>query len=255
MARGEPVSGVLLNILIGLATSVLTGGSVWIWQRATNVHTVRRRAAFFGFAPGGTCLIVMNNHWQKTGSTSHYDVQSIIEIAILAHETGCAISVLPADELRESNDDRTEFCIGGPTSNPRTAAHVDSHLPGVRSRPMSAKRDSGAILVGGKQFLFDRGRLEHVLVAKFTPQQSSRPVVLIWGHRAIDNRAAIYFLQREYRSLSKHIDSLDRFCIVLRVNSSSTYGYQAAEFVADVTNAAFADHRRPSVAMGNSSGS
>jgi hypothetical protein len=246
------VSATLLNIVIGLITSILSGGSVWAWRRVKDARILRRKAAFFGLDPGTTCLIVMNNHWQKPGSTSHSDVHTMIEVATLAADTGCPVSVLPGDDLRESNGDRTEFCIGGPTSNPRTAGHLASHLPGVRYRPYSAKRDSGAILVAGQQFLFDHGRLEHALIAKFTPPHSSRPVIVIAGHRALDNQAVIHFLMREYRTLSKIVDSLDRFCLILRVNSSDTYGFQATELAADVTAAAFTAHRQAPVATGNS---
>lgn len=41
-------------------------------------------------------------------------------------------------------------------------------------------------------------------------QMSSRPVIVIYGQRAIDNRAAIHFLKREWRKLSKAIDSVDQ---------------------------------------------
>jgi hypothetical protein len=94
---------------------------------------------------------------------SHDDVHAMIEVAALAHEAGCPISVLPADDLRENNGDRTEFCIGGPMSN-----------------------------------------------------------------------------------------SVDRFCLIVQVTSADTYGDQAVELVANVTDAAFTAHRRSSVATGRS---
>jgi hypothetical protein len=200
---------------------------------------VHRRAAFLGLKPGGTCLIVMPNHWQKPGSSSHGDVHTMIEVATLAHEAGCPIAVLPADGLHENNGDRTEFCIGGPTSNPRTAGHLAAYLPGVTYRAFTARRNAGAILVGGRLFGFDHGRQEHALVAKFTPPHSSRPVIVIFGQRSIDNQAAIHFLTREYRSLANTVASADQFCLIVRVASSDTYGYQATELIADVTVAAF----------------
>jgi hypothetical protein len=245
--RGWPVPAVLLNIVIGLVTTVLSGGSVLAWRHMKDARMLRGKAAFFGFRAGGTCLIIMNNHWQKPGSTSHNDVHTMIEVAGLAHEAGCPISVLPADDLHENNGDRIEFCIGGPTSNPRTAGHMAAHLPGVRYRAYSSRRDSGAIVVSGKQFLLDHGQQEHALVAKFIPAHSSSPVIVIYGQRAIDNRAAIHFLKREYRKLAKAVDSVDRFCLIIRVISADTYGYQAAELAADVTDAAFTVPRRTSV--------
>lgn len=180
------MSAVLLNVLIGLVTSVLSGGAVLTWRRVRDTRIVRRRAAFFGLRPGRTCLIVLNDHYDKPGSTSHNDVHTLIEIAALAHEASCPISVLPAGGLHESNGDRTEFCIGEPTSNR--------------------------------------------------------------GQRSIDNRVAINFLQREYRSLSRSVGSPDRFCLVVRIISSDTYGYQSAEVAADVTGAAFAARPAPSAA-------
>lgn len=242
------MSAVLLNVLIGLVTSVLSGGAVLTWRRVRDTRIMRRKAAFFGLRPGRTCLIVLNDHYDKPGSTSHNDVHTLIEIAALAHEASCPISVLPAGGLHESNGDRTEFCIGGPTSNPRTAGHLAVHLPGVSVRSFSAGRDPGIIIVGSAQFPFEHGRLEHALIAKFTPANSSAPVIVICGQRSIDNRAAINFLQREYRSLSRSVGSPDRFCLVVRMISSDTYGHQSAEVAADVTGAAFAARRVPSAA-------
>jgi hypothetical protein len=94
--------------------------------------------------------------------------------------------------------------------------------------------------------------VEHALIAKFIPVHSVCPVIVIAGQRPIDNRAAIHFLTREYRKLSKAVDSVDRFCLIVQVTSADTYGYQAAELVADVTAAAFTAHRRSSVAAGGS---
>lgn len=238
------MSAVLLNVVIGLVTSVLSGGSVMTWRRVSDTRILHRKAAFFDLDADHTCLIVMGDHRRQPRSTHHNDVHAMIEVATLAYEARCPISVIPVEDLRESNGDRTEFCIGGPGSNPRTAGHLVSHLPGVRQRPYDAKRAAGAILVGDQQFLLDYGQLEHVLVAKFTPPQSSRPVFVIAGQRAIGNRAAIHFLKREYHNLSKVVDSLDRFCLILRVDSSDTYGYEATDLVADVTAAAFAPHQR-----------
>jgi hypothetical protein len=237
------VSAAFLNISIGLATSVLSGGAVWLWQRARNARILRRKAAFFGVERGGTCLIIMNNTWDTPGRSSHHDVHAMIEAATLASEVACAISVHSCDEFRESNGNRTEFCIGGPESNPRTGGHLASHLPGVTVRPVHVnRRDSAAIVVGDQRFLLDLGNHEHALVAKFTLPEASRPVILICGQTPITNRAAIHYLKREYRALSKTVASVDQFCIMVRVTSTGTYGYQAADLECDVSAAAFTGH-------------
>jgi hypothetical protein len=234
------VSSALLNILIGLVTSVLSGSAVLLWRRVATSRILHRKATFFGLRPGRPCLIVMNNHWQLPGSASHDDVHVMLEIAALAHEAGCPISVIPADDLRERAEDSVEFCIGGPLSNPRTAAHLAAYLPGVKQRPITARSDSGAIAVGGRKFAFKRGKQEYALVAKFTPSHSSYPVMVIYGQRAINSRAAINYLKHNYRTLSKTVESVSKFCLIIGVNSSDAYGSQAAELAADVTSAAFA---------------
>jgi hypothetical protein len=164
----------------------------------------------------------------------------MIEAVILAKEAGCRTSVLSAEEFRGSNRDRTEFCIGGPESNARTGGHLASHLPGVTVLPHHATNpDTAALVVDERQFLLVRGREEHAVVAKFTPPGANRPVILICGQTALANRAAIYYLNREYRELAKTVASLDRFCIVIKAASIETYGCQAASLERDVSAAAF----------------
>lgn len=204
------MSAVFLNIAVGLATSVISGALALSWKRVRTARILNRKAAFFGLERGGRCLV---------------------GIVALAHDLGCSTSMLPVDDVHASNGDGTEFCIGTPTSNPRTAKYLELFLPGVKYLKHGSRRDSGALVVDGKKYLFDRGRQEHALVAKFVPPQSRV--------RFIDNRAALRLLEREYRMLLKVVDSLDRFCLILRINSSDTYGHEASELLSDVTAAAF----------------
>jgi hypothetical protein len=186
--------------------------------------------------------MVMNHKYNAPGSTAQDDVHVMVEVATLASEIGSKISVRSCDELHESNADRTEFCIGGPDSNTRTLGHLANHLPGVTLRPFHAtRRDSVAIVVGGQRFLYEHGKLEHALVAKFTPPTASRPVILICGQRALSNRAVMHFLQRNYRALTKTLASIDQFCLVVRIISSDIYGHEMVELAEDVTATAFAD--------------
>jgi hypothetical protein len=237
----RPVSDTVLNVVVGLVTSVVSATAVWLWQHARNARVVRRKAAFFGIQSGGTCLIIMNNKWSKPGSTAHPDVHALIEIATLAHDLGAEISVRSCDEIRESNGDRTEFCVGGPlqNSNPRSGAYAAAYLPGVAFRPHSRRPDSLALVVAGRSFPYHHGNEEHALVAKFTPTTAKRPVVLICGQSATMNRAAVHLLKRDYRTLAKRVASTDRFCVIVRARSIPTYGHEAVEYVDDVTAAAF----------------
>lgn len=244
------MSAVFLNVAIGLVTSVLSGGSVWAWQRARNIRILRRKETFFGLKPGAPCLIVMNHKYNAPGSTAQNDVQVMIKVATLASEIGSKISVRSCDEVQGINADHTEFCIGGANSNPRTIEYLANYLPGVALKPYSTtRRDSAAIVVGGQRFLFEHGKTEHALVAKFTPPASTRPVMIICGQRSIANRGAMEFLHRNYLTLMKNLASVDQFCLVAKIVSSNIYGHEMVELAGDVTTAAFTDQRTRSRSM------
>lgn len=230
------------NIAIGLLTSMLGGAFVWLWERYKRLRALRGRCGFFGLEPGGTCLIVMGSKHDARGSTPHRDVLAMIEVATLASDVGCEVSVVAGEEFRGSNGDRTEFCIGGPIggANVRTGGHLAAHLPGVRIRPFSSRRDSLAFEVGGERYLYDRGNQEYALVAKFTPEESARPVVVVCGQSPTANHAAMHLLKREHRELARSLASVDRFCLVVRVSDIATYGFHRAALERDVTTAAFA---------------
>jgi hypothetical protein len=237
------VPAALLNILIGLFTSIISGGSVWLWQRGKNSRILRRKASLFGLSPGSPCLIVMTSRYDNPRTSSHHDIQAFIDVAGLANEAGCPVWVAPSEEVHEGDANRTEICIGGPDSNPRTRGHLAAYLPGVTIRPYNpARRDSLALVVGGQRFLRDPGKQEYVLVAKFVPRGANRPVMVVSGQTAITNRAAIHVLKRDYHQITKALASIDRFCIIIGVASTGTYGHQAAKLERDVTELAFAPH-------------
>jgi hypothetical protein len=226
------VSDAVLNIVIGLITSVVSGGSVWAWKRLSAARILHRKQALLGLRSDVPCVIILNSHWQLPAVTEHGDVYAIIELAMLAEEAGTTFSLVTAD-APELNGDRTELSIGGLGSNPRNVEHVARHLPGV------ALNKRGDFTVDGRRFLHTYGRTDHALVAKFTPPQSTRPVLMIMGQSAIANRAAVHLLKRDHKRLSKEIESLDRFCLMLRVDSADTYGYQAVTVAADLSAVAF----------------
>lgn len=226
------MSDAVLNIVIGLVTSIVSGGSVWVWKRASTARILHQKQAFLGLRPGVPCVIILNSHWQMPAVTDHSDVYAIIELAVLAKEAGCPFSLAAAD-ARELNGDRTELSIGGVGSNQRNVEYAASHLPGVSVNP------DGDFTVGEQRFLHDYGRRDHALVAKFTPPQSTQPVLVIMGQSSIANRAAVYLIKRDYRRLSKTVASLDRFCLMVRVDSADIYGYQAVELAADLSAVAF----------------
>src|SRR6266545_6889124 len=129
--------GEITDILTGLLTAIISGGTVWLWQRGKRTRRTRRKASFFGVKPNQSCLVVMNRHWQTQHAIARADVYALLDAGTLVDELGGQVDVRSSDELREGIGDRTEFCIGGPDSNPRTAAHLASFLPGVVIHPYS----------------------------------------------------------------------------------------------------------------------
>ncbi|MEU1180221.1 hypothetical protein ABZ464_21675 [Streptomyces sp. NPDC005820] len=238
---------VTLNVGIGLVTSMISAVLVWLWQRGRNARALYGKARFFGMRPGETCIVVMNHKWDRPRTAAHHDVQAMVEAVVLARELGCEVSMRVSGEFRDSNGPSVEFCIGGPEngSNVRTAGHLEQYLPGVDVRPFSDRDDSMAFVVGGETFPCERRRREHVLVAKFRPASATRPVFVICGQTAVTNHAAMVYLRRSHRELSRRLASMERFCLVLRVESISTYGAQEAVLARDVSATAFTP--RPAV--------
>jgi hypothetical protein len=239
----------LLDVVTGLVAAVVSGTVVWVWQRGRGVRTRRGKAAFFGLRPGRECLVVMNRHWQAPNAVARPDVYALLEVGSLAEELGCPVSVRASDDLREHTDDRTEFCIGGPDSNERTAAHLASFLPGVTCLPYSEVGAMVEIVVGDRRFIREPDKLEYALVAKFRPPHARQPIWLICGQTAITNRAAVHFVKRHYVTLRGSLASIDRFALVVRVTSPGVYGHTMVELDTDITAEAFtlsaAPRRRP----------
>ncbi|TQK53159.1 hypothetical protein FBY35_3638 [Streptomyces sp. SLBN-118] len=237
------IQSVLANIAIGLVTSLLGGGFVWLRERAKRARAVNRRAAFFGVRPGQTCLMVLGNKHNSPGTAHHRDVRAVLELALLAAELDCGVS-LESGNFRGSNGDRTEFCVGGPSGNAnlRTGGHLATHMPGVVIHPYDATRaDSVAIEVGGEKFLYDKGNKEYALVAKFTPAESVCPVFLVAGQTSVANLAAIHFLRREYAQVARQLSSVERFCVMIKVSNIGTYDFHRANLEREVTAAAFGE--------------
>lgn len=203
---------------------------------------LRGKADFFGLVPGETCLVVIGNKYNVKGAATHKEIRAIIEVAMLASQVGCEVVTESSDDFRGSNDGRTEYCIGGPLgeANVRTGGHLAAHLPGVGIVPYGPGPDAAAIVVGEHRYLFEHDHVEHTLVARFTPPEATRPVVLICGQSSLANQAAIHYLKRNYREVAGRLASVERFCVVLKVSDIATYGFQRASFARDVTREAFA---------------
>ncbi|MFJ7204995.1 hypothetical protein ACIQWR_15815 [Streptomyces sp. NPDC098789] len=227
------------NIVLGVAATAVSGGFGWfsrtyLWRRA-----LRRKQAFFGLPPGSDCLFVVNRQMGgNEGSVHRNDAFALLEISALIKDCGANVQIVSHDGVRQGFGERAEFCVGGPISNVRTTAHLASMLPGVRVDLTSEPGpDRGAIHVGGEVYRWEKGAVEHVLLARLTNGRGARPVFLISGQTAMSNQAGARYLARHHQRLARTYGA-DSFCVVVKVVNSDAYGPDVAELMADVTRSA-----------------
>ena len=181
---------------------------------------------------------MVNREAGRDGSVHRFDVFALLELAALIKSCGANAQIIWHDTAQQGFGERTEFCVGGPFSNRRMAAHLHSLLPGVRiNTDPEPGPDQGAFQVGSERYRMDPGIAEYVLLARLTAGQDARPVFLFCGQRAITNQAATRYLARNHEKLARKHKS-DTFCLLLKVVNSAAYGPDVVELVADVTRAA-----------------
>lgn len=227
------------NIVLGVIATAVSGGFGWFSRTYLWRSALRRKQAFFGLPTGSDCLFVVNRQMGGTDSSLHRnDAFALLEISALIKDCGANVQIVTHDGARQGFGERAEFCVGGPVSNARTTAHLASMLPGVRiSVSNEPTPDRGAIIVGGETYRWEKGRIEHVLLARLTTGQGSRPVFLLCGQTANSNQASARYLAKHHLRLARTYGN-DSFCILLRVINSDAYGPDVTELVADVTRAA-----------------
>jgi hypothetical protein len=237
------LSAVILNIVVGLMTSLISGGSVWAWGRARVTRRQRGRARFFGLSPGDTCRIVAPQAFGAPRTITKNDVFSIVELAKLMRDLRADLDVVSSVEGTYGVGDLTEFCVGGPTANVRMQSHLTRFLPGVSILPFASESPkSAAIVAAGQEFLRERDVREYVLVAKVRPADGGHPLFLICGQTGITNRAAASYLRDNYRAIASGHGTGENWCVVLRVVAPAVYGHQMTELAADVSAGAFSAH-------------
>ncbi|MDH6110840.1 hypothetical protein P3T36_004414 [Kitasatospora sp. MAP12-15] len=233
----------LLNILLGLLTSAIGAGIGWLAQTLRRRRRLERTRAFFGM-PGGTeCLLVVNRQTSSnsTKSVSRNDVFALMELAALVRDCGARSDIVPHDQVRQGLGGKAEFCIGGPSSNERTAAHLAWRLPGVEFIPIPDRSYGESLRVGGQDYLFDHDPAlggAYALLARLDNGPDGRPTFLIAGQTATSNHAAVRHLTAHHRELARRYGTHGTFALVLRVVNPAAYGPDVVREVADVTRQA-----------------
>ncbi len=226
------------NILLGVVAAGISATLGWLARTYLWRRKLRRKQAFLGLPGNAESLLVVNREAGRDGSVHRFDVFALLELAALIKSCGANAQIIWHDTAQQGFGERTEFCVGGPFSNRRMAAHLHSLLPGVRiNTDPEPGPDQGAFQVGSERYRMDPGIAEYVLLARLTAGQDARPVFLFCGQRAITNQAATRYLARNHEKLARKHKS-DTFCLLLKVVNSAAYGPDVVELVADVTRAA-----------------
>ncbi|MEU8888073.1 hypothetical protein [Streptomyces sp. NPDC048442] len=229
----------LRNILLGVTAAGLSAIIGWLARTYLWRRRLRRKQAFFGMPKNAESLLVVNREPGGSDSAVHrFDVFALLELSALVKECGAHAQILSHDVAQQGFGERTEFCVGGPGSNRRMTAHLQSLLPGIRINvDVDPSPDRGAFQIGTERYRLEPGIAEYVLLARLTVGDGARPVFLFCGQRAITNQAATRYLARNHEKLArKHGDR--SFCLLLKVVNSQAYGPDVVELVADVTRAA-----------------
>ncbi|MBX9392891.1 hypothetical protein K4749_04625 [Streptomyces sp. TRM72054] len=230
------------NIVLGVIAAGLSAALGWLARTYLWKRKLRRKQRFFGLPDNAECLLVVNRSAGGSDWTvARRDVFALLELSAIIEDCGAHAQIVAHDAMQQGFGERTEFCVGGPVSNQRMAAHLRSLLPGVEvNTDTEPGPDRGAIRVGSERYRWEKGTVEHVLLARLTAGQSSpnaRPVFLACGQHSNANHAAVRYLARNHgKLLRKHGNT--SFVLLLKVVNSQAYGPDVVELIADVTRAA-----------------
>lgn len=243
----------LRNIVLGVITAGISAGCGWLARTYLWRRKLRRKQAFFGLPDNSESLLVVNREAGGPELTvMRHDVFALLELSALIKDCGANAQVIAHDAAQQSFGERTEFCVGGPASNRRMAAHLQSLLPGIQvNTTPEPGPDRGAFQIGSERYRLESGKSEYVILARLTADQGrgARPVFLFCGQRAITNQAATRYLARNHERLARKYGA-GSFVLLLQVVNSQAYGPDVVDLVSDVTRAAQAP--APRVAPRNS---
>lgn len=233
----EDIRAIVVGVLV-VGIPALLG---WFARTYLLSRRLRRKQRFFGLPAHSECVLVVNRDPAgPDGSVARREVFALLELSALIKDCGAHADIVAHDETQQGFGERTEFCLGGPATNRRTAAHLQSLLPGVRFGARSASGpEQAAFTVGGERHPAEKGVAEHVLLARLTAGgEGTRPVFLLAGQSSVTHHAAARYLARHQARLTRRYGRKGTFCLLLKVLNSEAYGPDVVELVGDVTRAA-----------------
>jgi len=230
------------EVVLSVVASVIAGSAVWLFQRLLHYRRMARKRAFFGVAPGANCVLVSPRHFSspQADSVHRRDMAALVELATIVNDCGGRTEVVAEDAGQHGLGRLTEFCIGSPAANARTAAHLRAIIPSVRFESDDGPGGTAlAIEVGATAYPASSSLAEYAVLAKTHVPDTANPVFILAGQTARANLAAARLLASRYRSLLKAHGASGRFCLVLKIVEPLAFGPDFVEIVADATAEAF----------------
>lgn len=228
--------GRVWDLTINLLASAIAGAAVWLTQYALRRRKLERKRRFFGLDAGSECTFFVSKHASspRPNSVHRHDMGALLELAMVARDCGSRPEIASFDDPPVGIGTVTEFCVGGPTNNPRTARHLRWLLPGVT---VSGDAELLTISAGEQSFSLEDDVFEYVLLARVFGPEGGHPVFILCGQTALSNQAAARYLGNHHRRLAREYAD-QPFCLALRIVDPPAYGSSVVEFVADLTAAA-----------------
>ena len=229
------------DIVVNLVASATAGVAVWLAQRLLTYRRLNRKRAFFGLSADADVWLVVSRHASSPHEQSVHrnDVAALVELTTVVKECGGRARLTGAGEVALGLGRLTEFCVGGPGTNPRTAVHLRAMLRGVGFEPFEVSGARLAFSVGSIRFERDPEHVEYAILARITAAESSHPVFVIIGQTANANYAAARYLATRHRRLHRQYGSGKDFCLVLRIVEPASYGADLVELAGDASSEAF----------------
>lgn len=230
------------DLAVNLLASAIAGFTVWFSQRFVRVRRLARLRAFLGVTAGSDCTVAVSRHASSSHPMSVHrrDVAAVVEVVTLIRQCGATADVIVSDDDLRGIGDAAEFCVGGPVTNPRTAAHLSRFVPGLVIDSYDSNPDGLTMHLAGRDFRRVIGVEEYVLVFRLPVEVGARrPLWIICGQTARSDHAAARWLNTESRLLARRYGRRDAFGLALKVVNPAAYDHRYVELVAEFDQSQF----------------
>ena len=183
----------------------------------------------------------MGSFYGEELAVSQRDAGALVETLSIIQPFEPEVVLTSGKSCQEPIGDMTEFCIGGPDSNPRTKVHLEKFLTGIQAHSFQDEGYRLEIKAGARSFKYERNRKEYAVLANILIEKYAKPLFLICGQTSIANKCALHYLRMNYDTTLHSLFGQDQFCLITQVIFPNTYGHKMVEFVADITDIAFPD--------------